>query len=80
MKASSWPLATSCSSLKSNISALRTACPKAIKRNNNDNNSNNNNNNNNNNDTHNNKDLFASSVFTMTLCAIEKKHQNEQKC
>ena len=31
VKASSWPLATSCSSPKRNISALRTACAKAIK-------------------------------------------------
>ena len=37
MKASSWPLATSCSSPKRNISAFRTACAKAIKRSNNNN-------------------------------------------
>ena len=43
MKASFWPLATSCSSPKSNISALRTACAKVIKRHNNNNNNNNNN-------------------------------------
>ena len=35
VKAFSWPLATSCSSPKRNISALRTACEKAIKRHNN---------------------------------------------
>ena len=33
MKASSWSLATSCSSPKRNISTLRTACAKAIKQN-----------------------------------------------
>ena len=43
MKAYSWPLATSCSSPKRNISALRTACAKAIKRYNNNNNNNHNN-------------------------------------
>ena len=35
MKASSWPLATSCSSLKRNISALRIAFVKTNKRHNN---------------------------------------------
>ena len=58
VKASSCPLATSCSSPKRNISALRTACEKAIKRhninNNNDNNNNNNSNNNNDDDDNNN--------------------------
>ena len=37
---------------------------------------NNNNNNNNNND--NNKDLFALSIFTMTLRAIEKNYKNKK--
>ena len=41
VKASSWPLATSCSSPKRNISALRTSCAKAIKQHNNNNNNNN---------------------------------------
>ena len=31
VKVSSWPLTTSCSSPKRNVSALRTACAKAIK-------------------------------------------------
>ena len=66
MKASSWPLVTSCSFPKRNISALRTACAKAIKGldnniniNNkiNNNNSNNNNNNNANNNIENNRTL-----------------------
>ena len=47
VKASSWSLATSCSSPKRNISALRTAFAKATKRHDNNNNSNNNINNNN---------------------------------
>ena len=60
VKASSWPLATSCSSPKRNISALRTVCAKAIKRHNNNNNNNNNNNkNNNNNNLCNNKRLIV---------------------
>ena len=46
MKASSWPLTTGCSSPKSNISALTTACVKALKRHNNNENNNNNKNNN----------------------------------
>ena len=81
VKASSWPLATSCSSSKRNISALRTACVKAIKRhNNNNNNSNSNNNNNNNNDSNNdddddnnnnnNNNLFGYPHITMALHSI----------
>ena len=32
-------------------------------------------------DNNNNKDLFASFIFTMAFCAIEKKnYKNEQKC
>ena len=49
VKASSWPLATSCSSPKRNILTLKTASAKTIKRHNNNNNNSNNNNNNNNN-------------------------------
>ena len=45
MKASSWPLAASCSSPKKNISALITASAKAMKRHNNNNNNDNNKNN-----------------------------------
>ena len=32
-------------------------------------------------DNNNNKDLFASFIFTMAFCTIEKKnYKNEQKC
>ena len=45
-----------------------------LNNNNNDNNNNNNNNiNSNNNNNNNHKDLFASSIFAMALCAIEEK-------
>ena len=40
---------------------------------NNTNTNNDNNNTNNNDNSNNNKDLFTSSIFTMALCAIEKK-------
>ena len=40
---------------------------------NNTNTNNDNNNTNNNDNSNNNKDLFTSSIFTMVLCAIEKK-------
>ena len=66
MKASSWPLATSCSSPKRNISALGTACAKAIKRhNNNKDNSNNNDINNNNNNNNKNKPTNINNVITI---------------
>ena len=40
MKASSWPMATSCSSPKRNILALMIPCAKAMKRHNNNNSNN----------------------------------------
>ena len=82
MKASSWPLVTSCSFPKRNISALRTACAKAIKGldnniniNNkiNNNNSNNNNNNNNNNNSNNNNNNANNNIENnRTLSYVEK--------
>ena len=52
-----------------------------INNDNNNNKSNNSNNNNNDNNDNNNKDLLASSIFTVALRPIAKKnYKNEQKC
>ena len=70
MKASSWPLVTSCSFPKRNISALRTACAKAIKGL--DNNININNKINNNNSNNNNNNANNNIENNRTLSYIEK--------